>query len=128
MSVSHFRGPVNMSKQITLVDRGRGLQLSNSRITVQDLVPYFQARRSHEEIQRWLPTLSIEEIAFVEDYYRAHKQELDEEDVLIRQAQARRREEFYAEFPPSSPEETEARVRKFMEERLKEKSGVGDSR
>jgi hypothetical protein len=29
-------------KEIAIVDRGRGLQLSTSRITVQDLVPYFQ--------------------------------------------------------------------------------------
>jgi hypothetical protein len=31
-----------MEREITLVDRGRGLQLSTSRITVHDLVPYFQ--------------------------------------------------------------------------------------
>ena len=30
------------TKSIEIVDRGRGLQLSTSRVTVQDLVPYFQ--------------------------------------------------------------------------------------
>jgi hypothetical protein len=30
------------NKTIELVNRGRGLQLSTSRVTVQDLVPYFQ--------------------------------------------------------------------------------------
>ena len=39
-----------MQKEITLVDRGRGLQLSTSRITVHDLVPYFQEGCSHDEI------------------------------------------------------------------------------
>jgi len=30
-----------MTHEIKLVDHGRGLQLSTSRVTVQDLVPYF---------------------------------------------------------------------------------------
>ena len=52
-----------MKTKLALVDRGRGLQLSTSRITVQDLVPYFQRECSQEEIRRWLPSLSHEEIA-----------------------------------------------------------------
>ena len=55
-----------MQKEITLVDRGRGLQLSTSRITVHDLVPYFQEGCSHDEIIRWLPSLTPEEIRVVE--------------------------------------------------------------
>ena len=42
---------------IELVDRGRGLQLSTTRITVQDLVPYFQEGCSHDEIIRWMTGL-----------------------------------------------------------------------
>ena len=30
-----------MKRDIQIIDRGRGLQLSTSRVTVQDLVPYF---------------------------------------------------------------------------------------
>jgi hypothetical protein len=67
------------TEPIQIVDRGRGLQLSTSRITVQDLVPYFQEGRSHDEILRWIPTLSRDEIAVVERYYRHHKEELDSE-------------------------------------------------
>lgn len=40
MSVSQVKAMNN--KTIELVNRGRGLQLSTSRVTVQDLVPYFQ--------------------------------------------------------------------------------------
>jgi uncharacterized protein (DUF433 family) len=69
---------------IELVDRGRGMQLSTSRVTVQDLVPYFQQGCSHEEIMRWIPTLTAEEIGVVERYYGEHRAELDEEDRLIR--------------------------------------------
>lgn len=79
-----------MSKEITIVDRGRGLQLSTSRVTVQDLVPYFQDACSAEDIIRWIPTLSAEEIAVVERYYRAHREKLDEEDRQIREQSAQR--------------------------------------
>ena len=73
-----------MQKEITLIDRGRGLQLSTSRITVHDLVPYFQNRCSYDEITRWLPSLTHEEIAIVERYYRQHKDELDEYERRVR--------------------------------------------
>ena len=62
-----------MKKSIDLVDRGRGLQLSTSRITVQDLVPYFQDNCSDAEIIRWIPTLTAEEIAVVRQYYLDHR-------------------------------------------------------
>lgn len=80
-----------MTADIHIVDRGRGLQLSTSRITVQDLVPYFQDGASCEEILRWIPTLSCEEIAVVETYYRDHKADLDEQDRQIRERRAQRK-------------------------------------
>lgn len=79
-----------MSKTIEIVDRGRGWQLSTSRITVQDLVPYFQDGCTYEEIARAMPSLSREEIAMVEQYYRDHQVEMDEEDRRIRDRNARR--------------------------------------
>lgn len=78
------------TEQITIVDIGRGPQLSTSRVTVQDLVPYFQEGCSYEEIIRWIPTLSPEEIAVVECYYQEHKPELDEQDRRIRERSASR--------------------------------------
>ena len=77
--------------EITIVDRGRGLQLSTSRITVQDLVPYFQERCTHDEIIRWIPTISREEITVVERYYHEHQAEMDEQDRQIRERQGLRR-------------------------------------
>jgi uncharacterized protein (DUF433 family) len=72
------------TKPIEIVDRGRGFQLSTSRVTVQDLMPYLEEGCSYAEILRWIPILTAEEIAVVERYYRDHQQELDEEDRLIR--------------------------------------------
>ena len=40
-----------MNTEITIVNRGRGMQLSTSRITVQDLVPYFQSGSNYAEIR-----------------------------------------------------------------------------
>jgi hypothetical protein len=52
-----------MEHEITIVDRGRGPQLSTSRITVQDLLPYFQLGYPHEQIIREaMPSLSVAEI------------------------------------------------------------------
>jgi uncharacterized protein (DUF433 family) len=79
MLTAWYRGEeLAMQNEITLIDRGRGLQLSTSRITVHDLVPYFQQGCSYDEIICSIPSLSHEEIGVVERYYRQHKDELDE--------------------------------------------------
>jgi hypothetical protein len=116
-----------MTTEITLVDRGRGLQLSTNRITVLDLVPYFQQGCSYNEIMRWMPTLTPAEIAVVEDYYREHKAELDE---LDRRATEYREEQIRLQrlrFPPfeGTPEERMARLRGLLEQRSREKNGEG---
>jgi hypothetical protein len=72
-----------MQKPITLVDRERGLQLSTSRITVHDLVPYFQDGCSHDAIIHWIPSLTRDEIAIVEAYDLQHKDELDKYESRI---------------------------------------------
>ena len=81
-----------MQKTIAIVDRGRGPQLSTSRITVQDLVPYFQDACSHDEIIRWIPTLTVEEIQAIERYIQEHYAEVMDQDRRIRErAEARRK-------------------------------------
>jgi uncharacterized protein (DUF433 family) len=77
-----------MKRSIEIVDRGRGPQLSTSRITVQDLLPYFQEGCSHEEIMRWIPVLTGEEIQLVEEYVKSHYQEVMEQDRRIRERNA----------------------------------------
>jgi uncharacterized protein (DUF433 family) len=115
-----------MNREIELVNRGRGLQLSTSRITVQDLVPYFQQGCSHAEIQRWLPTLTPEEIAVVERYYQEHKEELDEEDRRIRQRTTERISRQRQRFPErgETAEERSARLKQMLEKHRQEKNGA----
>src|SRR5438132_1319097 len=61
---------------LMIVDRGRGPQLSTSRITVQDVLPYYQEGATNEEIRRWIPALADEEIALLKDYIRNHHVEV----------------------------------------------------
>ncbi len=77
--------------EIAIVDYGRGMQLSTKRITVQDLVPYFQGGSSYGEIIRWIPCLLDEEIAIAEQYYRDHQREFDEAEARIREQQGKGR-------------------------------------
>src|SRR5260370_31817326 len=112
---------------IQIGDRGRGPQLSTCRITVLDLVPYFQRGSAPEAIIRWIPTLSHEEIAVVERYYQEHKAEFDEKD---RKARAYREEQIRLQrlkFPElnGTREERLARLRQLAEKRRQEKNGEG---
>jgi len=64
------------TETIEIVDRGRGPQLSTSRITVQDLLPYYREHVSNEEIRRWIPSLRDEEITLLKVYIREHYEQV----------------------------------------------------
>jgi uncharacterized protein (DUF433 family) len=81
-----------MPKTIEIVDRGRGPQLSTSRITVQDLVPYFQRQCTHEQIMEIMPVLTKEEIQLVERYIDQNRETVVEQDRRIRERNARRKD------------------------------------
>jgi uncharacterized protein (DUF433 family) len=116
-----------MSEAIEIVDRGRGPQLSTSRITVQDLVPYFMQKCSYEEIMRWLPTLTQKEIVVVEQYYREHQEELDDEDRRIREYRDEQIRLQRLRFPVFEGTEQErfARLKKLLEQYKQRKNGEG---
>ncbi len=76
--------------QIQIVDRGRGPQLSTSRITVQDLVPYLQRNCSWEEIRAIMPVLTKEEFDIVVRYVRDNFDAVMEQDRHIRERNSRR--------------------------------------
>ena len=97
-----------MNAEITIVDKGRGPQLSTSRITVQDLVPYFQLKYSCDDIMKIMPTLSVAEIQAVERYVEEHHEEVMEEDRRIRERNATRR----------NPPHVEELLRKSRQKRL----------
>lgn len=80
-----------MNIDITITDRGRGPQLSTNRITVQDLVPYFQLNYSYDQIREVMPILSVAEIQAVERYVGEHREEVMAVDRRIRERNANRR-------------------------------------
>jgi uncharacterized protein (DUF433 family) len=121
---------VNGARQVMLVDRGRGLQLSTSRITVMDLVQYLRLGWSYEEIVEIILSLTREEFDLIDGYYRAHKEHLDTEDdrvVAYREEQLRIQRERFP-IPDETTEERKARFRKLIKKRQQEASGEGDTR
>ena len=108
-----------MSKQIEIIDRGRGPQLSTSRITVQDVVPSLQRNRTPEEIMELIPVLTLAEIQVIQQYVRDHYDKVMEQDRRIRERAANR------VTPPEIVklrEEGHARVLALLEEFAKKKS------
>ncbi|MFO0970638.1 MAG: hypothetical protein U0793_34295 [Gemmataceae bacterium] len=105
---------------VRIVDNGRGPQLSTSRITVQDLLPFYRDGSCNDEIRRWLPTLGDEEIAVLKDYLRDHY-----EEVLRAEADIKAYHDRMKVAQPSwthasealSIEERQARLRKALVER-----------
>ena len=113
-----------MTETISLVDRGRGLQLSTSRITVMDLVQYFRSGCSHDEIRRWIPSLSADEISVVDAYYREHQVELDAADDRVnarRDEAIRKQRERFPEID-ETPEQARARFRARLAEMKHERA------
>lgn len=80
-----------MKRAIEIVDHGQGMQLSTSRITVQDLVPYLQRGCTCDQIREVMPTLSVDEIQAVERYVRENYDAVMEEDRQIRERNAQRK-------------------------------------
>lgn len=64
------------TETLQIVDNGRGPQLSTTRITVQDILPYYRDGASNDEIRRWIPSLCDDEIAVLKDYIRDHFEEV----------------------------------------------------
>jgi uncharacterized protein (DUF433 family) len=114
-----------MTEEVTVIHTGRGPQLSNNRITVYDLVPYFRTGCTYEEIMRWIPSLSATDIALLEGYYRAHKDELDERDRKIDEYRAEQSRLQHLRFPSleGTPEERMAQLRKRLHDKLAGRNG-----
>jgi hypothetical protein len=72
------------TETLQIVDRGRGPQLSTCRITAQDLLPYHREGASNDEIRRWIPSLSDDEISLLRDYIRDHFEEVNQAEKDIK--------------------------------------------
>lgn len=118
-----------MKTDVQIIDRGRGPQLSTSRITVQDLVPYLQQKFTHEHILEIMPVLTVEEIQAVERYVLDNYEAVMAQDRRIRERAAARRK-------PPEVEEAERKerlerletARQLIRQRKQERNGDPASR
>lgn len=68
------------TETIQIIDCGRGPQLSTTRITVLDVFYYLHRGYTFDDIRRIMPTLTRAEYDVVDDYVKAHVDELAEAD------------------------------------------------
>ena len=116
---------------VEIVDRGRGPQLSTSRITVLDVFYYLHRGYDLEFIQRAMPSLTRAAFDAVNAYVHEHHDELVEQDRRTEDFHKRGMEVQHAKggiFAPSeenltTPERV-ARLMKKMKQKLAEKNGA----
>jgi uncharacterized protein (DUF433 family) len=118
------------TETIEIVDRGRGPQLSTTRITVMDIFYWLHRGYGWDDIQRSMPTLTREEFDVVMDYVKKHHDELVEKDRLAEERTDRRIAEQHARggifAPPDEDLSTEERVailREKLKKKIAEKNG-----
>jgi hypothetical protein len=119
-----------MDREISIVDRGRGPQLSTSRITIQDLFPYFQLGYSPEQIIcEAMPSLSVAEIEVAQRYVDEHLPEVLEEDRLIREWNATRKNSpEVEEILRQGREKVQERLAYYRNLRSEKSNGAGRPR
>ena len=119
-----------IAEPITIVNRGRGPQLSNRKLTVQDLLPFFKSSAPDEEIFRWYPQIGKLELELLRQYYLDHTEEMLslEREIAAYNEELRKRDSR----PPlptdgMTPDEAKAWMLRQIEERKKtESNGVHD--
>jgi uncharacterized protein (DUF433 family) len=112
---------------IEITDRGRGPQLSTSRITMLDLVPYFRQGCSTHEIIRWIPSLTMDEIAVAAAYYHARRDELDEADDGARRHRAEQVQAHAGQFSGETVDKRRAALRRQLGKFQREAASDGHS-
>ena len=118
------------TETVDIVDHGRGPQLATSRITVQDLLPYYRDAASNDEIRQWIPSLSDDEIAVLKDYIRDHFEEVLQAENEIKAYHDRMRAAQPAWTRANdhlSIEERRTLLKEKLAQRKAEKNGADDS-
>jgi uncharacterized protein (DUF433 family) len=117
-------------EEAAIVDRGRGPQLSNRRITVQHLLPLFKEDASDAEILRWYE-LSKAELDLLRQYYREHTEAcLTLEHEIAAQMELERKRYPARPLPTDGMTENEARawmLQQIAERKKTERNGDHDS-
>ena len=78
-------GVGQLDQPVTIIDRGRGPQLSSSRITVQDVYPYLKKQLTYGELRELLPTLTELEFKVIAAYVADPRDEVEAVDRAIQE-------------------------------------------
>ncbi len=120
------------TETIAIVERGRGPQLANSRITVLDVFYYLHRGYDFDFIQRAMPSLTRDEFDAVFAYVQDHREELIEKDRRADEFHRRGMKEQHAKggiFAESednlTTEERVARLKQKLAQKCAEKNGAG---
>ena len=110
-----------------IVDRGRGPQLSTTRITVLDVFYYLHRGYDFDSIHVAMPSLTRQEFDIVVEYVQAHHAELLEKDRRAEEFHQRGMEAQYARGGIFAASEehvtTDERVAR-LKQKLAEKNGA----
>jgi uncharacterized protein (DUF433 family) len=106
-----------LPESVAIVDRGRGPQLSDCKLTVQDLLPYFKDSTPDTEILRWYPQIGQKELDLLRQYYVDHKEEV----LALERQIAAEHDKLRKRYPPPNLE-TDGLSREEKLERLKQKA------
>jgi hypothetical protein len=119
------------TETIEIVDRGRGPQLSTTRITVLDIFYYLHRGYGFDEIQQVMPSLTREGFDVVADFIKAHHSELVEQDRRADEFHKRGMEAqhakggiFAAADENLTTEERVARLKEKIKQKQAEKNGA----
>ena len=116
MSTKH----INFPEGVPLVDRYEGrirtIRVIGSRITLDTLVGFFRQGETLEDLANGFPTLSLEQIKGVIDWYLTHQREADE--YLAEGDAEEERQRQWIESQPDYAERRE-RLRRYREQMLR---------
>ena len=122
------------TETIQIIDRGRGPQLSTSRLTVLDVFYYLHRGYDFDFIHQAMPSLTREEFDVVVDYVNAHHAEMVErdsraEEFVQRGIAEQKTKGLYREIDDSIPvEERARRMKEQLRRQLAERNGGHGSR
>jgi hypothetical protein len=126
---STWEGDIVSTEIIEIVDRGRGAQLSTSRITVLDVFYYLHRGHDFASIRQIMPNLTREEFDVVAAYVQQHQDELIEQDrraeeLIRRGLEEQRAKALYREIDETVPlAERIARLKAKMSVPPQERNG-----
>jgi hypothetical protein len=111
-----------MSTQIAIVEKGRGPQLSTSRITVMDVFYYLHRGYDFDFIHEVMPSLTRPEFDLIAAYAENRREELAEKDRQIDAYQQRCKDDLQARGLYKKIDETipqELRMQRLKEQLAK---------